>query len=266
MLATTNGLLSDEAGLWAGVLYAGEGSVVSHGSAVWLADRKQQAPSVVHVLVPRTRDSRSSTGLRVHRADYPADDLLIDACPPRVRIERAVLDSASAAASEDRAVAIMAGAIQRGLTTADRLIAVLDRLERLPRRRLLHDVLAMCAEGAHSLLEVEHERIRRGHGLPEPRRQVRRGKAIVDVDHDGLVIELDGRPGHLTVDSWWKDMLRDDLHTVAGRAVLRFPGYVLLTKPHVVAHLEAAALRARGWQGPLRCPPGCPGLPEADAA
>lgn len=266
VISTEPGIISYEASLWAGVLYAGEGAVVSHASAVWLADKKQPEPPAVHVLVPRTRKSRSLSGLRVHRGDYPDEDLRLDGCPPRLRVERAVLDSTALATSTDRAVAIVAGAIQRGLTTAERLRDVLIRLPALPRRRMLDDVLAMCGEGAHSLLEVEHERIRRGHGLPKPKRQSRHGKAVVDVDHDGLIIELDGRPGHLTVDSWWRDMLRDDLHTANRKAVLRFPGFVLLTQPHVVAHLEAAALRARGWSGPLQCPPGCPGLPEADAA
>ena len=45
-----------------------------------------------------------------------------------------------------------------------------------------------------------------------------------------------------------------------------FAGFVLLTQPHVVAHLEAAALKERGWDGIPKCPPDCPGLPEADAA
>lgn len=70
----------------------------------------------------------------------------------------------------------------------------------------------------------------------------------------------------MDVDGWWKDMLRDDLHKAEGRAVLRFPGHVLLTRPHVVAHLEAAVLNRLGWPGPLQCPPDCPGMPEADGA
>ena len=72
---------------------------------------------------------------------------------------------------------------------------------------------------------------------------------MVDVDYGGRIVELDGRTGHFEVAGWCRDMLRDDLHTVRGRAVLRFPAFVLLTRPHLVAHLEAEALQRLGWQG-----------------
>ncbi|HSP38554.1 MAG TPA: type IV toxin-antitoxin system AbiEi family antitoxin domain-containing protein [Frankiaceae bacterium] len=262
---TSTGSASYEQKVWAGVLYAGPGAVAARETALWLYDRKQSAPTVVHIAVPRSRNARAQPGLRIHRTSVASEDLQTEACPPRVRLEHAVLHAAGAAPDEDSAVAVLASAVQRRLTTGPRLAAALDRYPRIRRRSLLRDVLQMCEAGAHSLIEVRHEQIRRGHGLPDPKRQIDHDGAVVDVDYDGLVVELDGRLGHFTSKDWWKDMLRDDLHTAAGRAVLRFPGFLLLTQPAVVAHVEAAALRRRGWQGVLRCPRGCPGFPELDA-
>ncbi|HSP38490.1 MAG TPA: hypothetical protein VLR26_12125 [Frankiaceae bacterium] len=262
VVATFTGERTYEQRVWAAVLYAGRKAAASHESALWLHDRKRAVPEVVHVTVPRLRDAVRAAGIRVYRSDLGPDEVMDLACPPRVRVERAVVECAGAAGNLDRAIAVVADSIQRRLTTADRLRRALDLRPCLRHRAVLLEVLDMCGAGAHSLLEVRHEQIRRSHGLPQPRRQVRHEGAIVDVDYDGLVVELDGRPGHFEVAGWWKDMLRDDLHTARGRAVLRFPGFVLLTQPHVVAHIEAEALGRLGWTGTLRCPRGCPGLTE----
>jgi very-short-patch-repair endonuclease len=262
VVATFTGRLTYEQRVWAGLCYAGRDATVSHASALWLQDRGWARPSVVHLTVPRMRDAVRAPGLRVYRSDLSAGELRDLAEPRRVRVERAVLECAGACRSITDAIAVVATAIQRRLTTADRLRVALDLRPCLRHRALLIEVLDMCGNGAHSLLEVSHERIQRTHGLPLGRRQVRHGLAVVDVDLDGLIVELDGRAGHLEVENWWGDMLRDDLHTVEGRAVLRFPGFLLLTHPHLVAHVEGAALARRGWTGRIRCPQGCPGLDE----
>jgi very-short-patch-repair endonuclease len=262
--ALQSGALDHEQHIWTGVLSAGTGAAASHATALWLVDRTMPVPGMVHVCVPWPRSVRPLPGVVVHRLTSMAGDIHPVGTPPRLRVERAALEAAAAARGDEDAIALVSDVVQRGLSTADRLRDVLLRLPTLRRRAMLDDVLSMAGEGAHTLLEVRHEQIRRGHGLPQPRRQQRHGRAVVDVDYDGLVVELDGRKGHLDVDGWWKDMLRDDLHEAEGRAVLRFPGHILLTRPHVVAHLEAAVLTRLGWRGPLRCPTGCPGMPEAD--
>ena len=212
--ATCTGELTYEQRLWAGLLYAGRKAVASHESALWLYDRKRPEPRRVHITVPRMRDAASAEGLRVYRSDLYPDELVDLAEPPRVRFERAVLECAAAAGTLDDAIAIVADAIQRRATTAERLHRALRQRPSLRYRAVLSDVLDMCGAGAHSLLEVRHEWIRRSHRLPPPTRQVRHEDAVVDVDYDDLVVELDGRPGHFRVDVWWKDMLRDGHHPV----------------------------------------------------
>jgi very-short-patch-repair endonuclease len=180
--------------------------------------------------------------------------------PPRLRVERAVLDCAADAKSAETAIALLTSAVQRRVTTAQLLLAALRRLPNQPRRGLLMDVIELAGAGAHSLLEVAHDRACSSHHLPQPDRQRRVGPAFVDAAYDcpngTVVVELDGRMAHLGAAGWWRDMQRDNRHTVNGLATLRFPGFVLLTNPHEIAATIAAALTARGWAGTLRCPRG----------
>lgn len=265
VFATVTGLLDVDQRIWAGVLYAGADAKAGFRTAWWLSDRKLPEPEVVDVVIPDPRIVHPQPGLVVHRTRrlHP-DDVHPTASPPRFRLERSVLDCAATAPDDDQAVALLASAIQRRTTTATRLREAMRRCPNLRRRALLTDLLDLAEVGAESLLEVLHHRITTSHGLPAPDRQRRLGAAIVDAAYDCpngsvLVVELDGKLGHLGTDSWWQDMQRDNGHTVATRGVLRFPAFMLITKPHVIAETIAAALRARGWTGEFRCPRGCAG-------
>jgi hypothetical protein len=79
-----------------------------------------------------------------------------------------------------------------------------------------------------------------------------------------LLSEFDGRLAHLEATSWWADMQRDNGHSNAGLPTLRFPGFILLTQPHLVAETIATGLLRLGWDGRLVCPRGCPGLREIE--
>jgi hypothetical protein len=259
-----NGPVTHQQRVWAAVLYAGEGAFVSHDSALHLIDRQAQSPPVVHLSIPATRVVTAQPGIRIHRT-RTCQGVLFGTAPPRAGAERATLEAASLASTSDQAVAIVAAAVQKGLTTAHRLGLALEVVPRLRRRSTIREALELAGAGAHSLLEVTFERIRRSHRLPEPDRQKRLGPARVDVDLAGLLVELDGRLGHFDVDGWTTDMIRDDLHTIAGAATLRFNSILLLTKPALVAHITAAACLFRGWSGEPRCPTGCAGFAPADA-
>ncbi|HSP39121.1 MAG TPA: type IV toxin-antitoxin system AbiEi family antitoxin domain-containing protein [Frankiaceae bacterium] len=265
VFATVTGGLDIEQRIWAAYLYAGPGATIGFRTAWWLADRKLAEPDVVHVVVPDPRIVARQPGLVIRRTRrWPSEDLHPSARPRRFRIERAVLDCASTAATEQSAIALLASSVQRRTTTVPRLREVLQRHPNLPRRALLVEVLALAAKGAHSLLEVLHEQITASHGLPSPDRQRRIEDTVVDglyecPDGSQLAAEFDGQLGHFEADGWWKDMSRDNGHTIGRIATLRFPGFVLLTHPHTVAATIAEALTARGWTGTLRCPRNCPG-------
>ncbi len=262
---TWTGELDVEQRIWAACLYAGKGAVASHQSAWWLVDRKSDPPDVVRVAIPSTRTVLSRTGVRILRTRRMHEaDIQPDAKPPRFRVERAVLDSAAAASDDHRAVALLASAVQRRVTTADRLTSALARCSNnLPRRQLMERVLRLAGEGAHSLIEVLHHDACSSHGLPDPQRQRRIGPSVADAAYDlplgTLLAEFDGRTVHLEASSWWADMQRDNRNSNQGLPTLRFPGFILLTDPHLIAETIATGLRRLGWSGEFRCPPGCAG-------
>jgi hypothetical protein len=194
-----------------------------------------------------------------------AEDIHPSSKPPRFRVERAVLDCAAAAPNDHRAVALLASAVQRRVTTAERLSDAMARCpNNLCRRAVLERVIVLTGEGAHSLLEVLHHDTCAAHGLPEPDRQRRIQRAVADAAYDmpvgTLLVELDGRLAHLEASSWWADSQRDNEHSNLGFATLRFPGHVLLTQPHLVAETIATGLRRLGWSEEFRCPRNCPGV------
>lgn len=264
------GTLDTEQRIWAASLYAGKDAVVSHESAWWLADRASEAPRAVHVAVPVDRKVVRQPGLvvvRTRRMDE--QDLQPGSRPLRFRMERAVLDAAAAAHDARRAIALLATAVQRRVTTAERLTAALGRCpNNLPHRALLERVLALTGEGAQSLLEVLQYDACSSHGLPDADRQRRIGPSVADAAYDmpqgTLLAEFDGRL-HLLPTSWWADKQRDNRHSNQGMPTLRFPGFVLLDNPHEVAETIAVGLTRLGWTGQLQCPRGCSGLREIRA-
>lgn len=261
--ATWTGPLDAEQRIWAASLYAGAGAVVSHQAAWWLAEKRSEPPEVIRVAVPATRTVRSRVGVRIHRTRrMDEQDIQPGSMPTRFRLERAVLDSAAAAADDHRAIALLAAAVQRRVTTTERLASALSRCpNNLPRHVLFERVLALTADGAHSLIEVLHHDACSSHGLPAPHRQRRIGTSAADAAYDmpagTLLAEFDGRMAHLEAASWWADMHRDNGHSNTGLSTLRFPGFILLTQPHLVAQTIAQGLRRLGWTGEFRCPRGC---------
>lgn len=249
--------------IWAGVLAGGEDAAASHATALWLADREGPAPRKVHITVPWPGAvTMSDRAVKVHRSKTMTEsDLHPVARPPRVTVERAVVQCAISAKDVDEAVSVIARTVQRGLTTADRLLTILEATPSVPRRALLLEATRLAGAGAHSGAEVAYLRQCSRHGLPEPecqRREVAGGAFYLDAyyrRHPGrpVVVELDGRLGHFDVDSWRKDMLRDSTHVARGRVALRLPALLTFTDPGRPVGLVASVLRREGWDGELTC-------------
>jgi hypothetical protein len=138
----------------------------------------------------------------------------------------------------------------------------------LKRRRLTLGTAVDVGGGSHSLPELDFLDLCRRFGLPTPSRQVVRHdsegrRRFLDVywDDYGLVVEIDGL-FHMAADQWWADMWRGNDHTVGLEGLLRYPSFAIRREPGRVAQQAAAALRARGWDGP-RHP--CPGMRDQPA-
>jgi len=248
--------------IWAALLRCGRDAALSHETAAELDGLRDNVPmGQVHVSVPAERHVRGDLpGVRVHRVRGLASRVHPARRPPRLRIEETVVDLVMQASSARVVASLVTGAVQRRLTTPDRLAGSAERRAALPRRALFDALVDDAAEGAESPLEVWfYRRVERAHRLPTGRRQHRSlaGPARwVDVDYDAwrVRVELDGRMGH-EGDGRFRDRLRDNHSTVEGRATLRYGHAEVFDEPCEIATEVASVLSGNGWQG-LICPCG----------
>jgi len=119
--ATFSGPLPRDARLWAAVLWAGQGAVLSHQTAAevqGIIDRP--ADGSIHLTVPaRRRPAQLGTvrGVAVHRRDRSNDELAGPFRLPRTSIEDTVLDLATGAPTFDLAYSWISRAVSRQLVT-----------------------------------------------------------------------------------------------------------------------------------------------------
>ena len=252
---------------WAAVLYYwpavldGASALTAYGVRVTAVRRPSPR---IEVAVDRSRSVGGQVGIAfTRRADFDSQAQL-NLCPPRVRVEHALLTVASRQQSEDGAVGVLADACQSRHTTPDRLLDALRKRPKLRRRQLLLSVLEDVTSGAYSVLERRYLlRVERPHGLPTGTRQrkVRAGRRVHyrDVDYVGLhaVVELDGRIGHEATTDRWADLDRDVDAAVRGDLTLRV-GWKQVLDPCRMAAALGRILVARGWTGvPRPCRKGC---------
>lgn len=239
-----------------GSVLAGRSSLRSDGVVGEVSRRE-----AVELAVPHGRHLAPEPGLRVTQLRDFGTWARLEATPPRLRVEVAVLMVASATVRQDAAVAVLADAVRQGATTTQRLVAALDDLRRLPRRSLLLEVLTDVAAGAESPLERRYLRdVERAHGLPRGERQVREVVSIVqgeplrrvvrDVRYRSFtaLVELDGQLGHAATQDRWSDLDRDLEAAVNGDATLR-PGWQQVLAPCRLALIVGGVLETRGWTG-----------------
>jgi hypothetical protein len=261
---TFTGPTSDEARVWAAVLYAGAGAAVGGRTALWLAKASTELPDPLEILVPHRRQVETIAGVRIRRCRSLADQLHPAAAPARVRLEVAVLDVAASFEREEQVVDIALRVIQRRLTTAARILQQLNSQARHRWRRLLTEVLAEAADGVASALERRYARdVERAHGLPRGNRNRPEGvpgrRRYHDVRYQGFgtVVELDGWESH-PVQEAFRDARRDNAATVRGDRVLRYGWRDTVGRPCDTAIQVGAVLREQGWPAQLLpCGPSC---------
>jgi hypothetical protein len=252
------------AALWAALLRAGQGAVLSHFTAAEL-DQLGPIRSPIHISVPANRRVEPISGVMLHRR---SDINMIrhpTRVPPRTRIEETAIDLALCAATLDDALGWLARACGSRLITAAQLEAALARRPRARWRCELGNALAETGAGSHSLLELRYVRdVERPHGLPRGLRQAKTGRErrteYRDVLYEqfGVCVETDGAVAH-PVHQRWRDQQRDNAGAAGGVITLRYGWADVTERPCQVAAQVAAVLRRRGWTGsPHRCAPACP--------
>lgn len=264
--ATFSGEPSREAILWAAVLYAGPGAMLSHQTAADLWKLADAPSSLIHVTVPGNRRVRRQPGLVVvvHLSGRASAAVHPSRNPPRTRLEETVVDLWESAQTLDNAVGWVTSAIGRRLTTQDKLRTAMETRSRVGRRKLLAELLSPDAAGIHSVLEYRYMRhVERPHGLPGANRQARARRNGRTEYRDQLyaeydtAVELDGRVAH-PGDSRWRDIRRDNAAAAAGITTLRYDWLAVTTTPCLVAAEIAEVLATRGYKGARPCSADCP--------
>ncbi len=264
--ATFTGVPTRSARLWAAVLSAGPGAVLSHQTAAELQGLTDKPGDSIHVTVPRERHVAAVDGVSLHRSGRAVEAVQGHAYPPRTRVEETVLDLTQIAKTFDDVCGWVTRAFARELTDETRLRLAMTSRKKLRWREDLDGLIVAAAGGDHSVLEFRYHRdVERAHGLPESARQVpftgpggRRGRRDRVYEEYGVVVELDGRLAH-PAENQWQDKTRDNAAAADGKQSLRYSWSQVKWQPCETAAEVAKVLRCHGWGGrPRPCSPGCP--------
>lgn len=250
--------------LWAAVLSAGPGAMLSYRTAAELGRLSDSPSELVHVTVKSDRRVSRTPGIVIHlstRADEAVHPVLL---PPQTRIEETVLDLASSAASLNNAVGWVTTGLGRRLTTQAKLSQALELRSKMRWRPQVEELLTADAAGLNSVLEWRyHHNVELPHNLPDRSRQVKVTVAghtrYRDLLYDAyaLVVELDGRLAH-PEDSRWNDAARDNAAAAEGKITLRYGWFPVTKTPCAVAAEVARVLQGRGYAGARPCSAACP--------
>src|SRR5215469_30834 len=262
--ATFSGQPGRPAELWAAVLHAGPGAMLSHRTAAELVDLTDTPSDLVHVTIPVDRRVARAPGVVIHRSARARQAVHPARLPPQTRIEETVLDLVDTARTIDDAVGWMTRALGRRLTTQARLRDAVALRPRIRWRRELTELLRPDLAGLMSALERRFQRhVERPHGLPRGTRQaqVRRGDRTeyrdVLYEEFATCVELDGRLAHPS-EARWRDIRRDNAVAAGGGVTLRYGWLDVVVQACQTAAEVDRALRRRGCAGGRPCSPGCP--------
>jgi hypothetical protein len=264
VFATFSGVPSRLAVLWAAVLSAGPGAVLSYQTAAELVGLSTGPSDLVHVTIPSSRRVVSRPGLAIHISARVAAARHPVRLPPQTRVEETILDLAGTARTIDDACAWITRGLGSRLTTQDKLRQTLELRAKVRWRAELTELLTADAAGFHSILERRyHCDVERPHGLPTAQRQVmfRIGdhNEYRDVLYEAYrtAVELDGDATH-AADIRRRDVRRDNAAAADGIATLRYRWFDVTQTPCRVAAEVAQVLAGRGFAGAHPCSAACP--------
>jgi very-short-patch-repair endonuclease len=264
--ATFTGVPGRQPQLWAAVLLAGPGAVLSHETAADLHRLSDRPADAIHLTVPVQRRVTAVDGVVIHRSARAVEAAEGYTNPPRTTVEETVLDLTQTARTFDDVCGWVTRAFARDLTDEARLEKAMEQRTMLRWRADLHELVVAASGGDHSVLEFRYHRdVERAHRLPEPDRQVpftgpggRRGRRDRVYQEYGVVVELDGRLAHPEEDQW-RDKTRDNAAAVDGQQTLRYGWTQVKWHACATAAEVAKILRRHGWDGwPRPCSPACP--------
>jgi hypothetical protein len=266
VFATFSGPLPSEAQLWAAVLHAGPGAVLSHETAAQFQRLLDKPAPLIHLTLPSARQAVQQPGLKIHRSRrILADRRFPPGVLPQTLVDDTLLDLIDQAETFDEVCALLTRAFGRRLTSAGRLRATARLRQRLRWRTDVDALITEAAEGTHSLLEYHYDHdVERAHGLPRsacqtPYTKLDGSKGFRDRSYQqfGVVVELDGASAHPEEDRW-ADRERDNHAAMLRQQTLRFGWKHVRHQTCQTAAVTVTVLMNHGWQGqPKPCSPAC---------
>lgn len=247
---------------WAGHLAVGEGSAIGGDAALHLVGVVRGVVDEIELWVPPgTR--RRAAGFVVRR-DHLGRLAHARGALPVIRPVDALIDVGQYLATEEL-IRLIADAVREGRTSLDQLARVLaERPQVHDRRRFV--ALVSDMSGIESGLEYAYRRdVERAHGLPKALRAVSASagtRSDVLYDAYGVLVELDGRVAHIGGE--FRDLRRDNRHTLTGYTTLRFGSLDVRDQACVVAWQVGTAFGVRGWPGPVERCRNCRNALESD--
>ncbi|MFZ0529431.1 MAG: type IV toxin-antitoxin system AbiEi family antitoxin domain-containing protein [Propionicimonas sp.] len=251
------GVDSIEKQIWGAALRAGDPCAVGGEAALRLYGLDRRVSRIV-LWVPAERRPRSVPGITVRR-DKIGRIARRRGLLPRLRAEDAVIDVAEHLDAE-AAVALISDAVRNRLVTLRSLRAAVTERTRVRHRKLLLTLLADL-DGIESTLEYTYRRdVERAHGLPRATRQESASTGTrSDVLYEAyrLLIELDGKFGHIDASSAFRDLRRDNIHALRTMTTLRYGSADVRGRPCEIARQVCTVLYAHGWTGSFQPCPNC---------
>ena len=239
---------------WLGLLEAPPGSALSHRSALQLHRLPGRHEDLVEVLAPAELDHRARHSRLRQTRDLPAEHITTVHGMPCTNLARTIFDQAGQVRAPWLSVLTDAAIHRRGLDVAE-LVAVTTRLAKRGRKGgpAMRAILATRLDSytpLESVLEHEFVALCEAHGLPVPSRQVELGddEVIGRVDfyfrEANLVVEVDGRPYHVSLTDRERDRARDNRLMAMGIRVLRLGWADVVRDPGACARLVHRAIAA----------------------
>lgn len=219
-----------EARLWAAVLYAGPGALLSHETAAEILGLTDRRCPVIQVTIPASRRVRPPEGVRIHLSSFnyprwrPRRGI-----PPHTFYAETIIDLVNGADNLDDVIAWVSSGIARNLVGGAQLKAAVTARRRFRWRDQMNKVIECVAGGSHFPLEFRYDRdVERAHGLPMAARQVKfvkpdGSKGFHDRCYEqyGLIVELDGKQFH-PAEQRSQDQARDNEAAATTGATLRY--------------------------------------------
>ncbi len=237
---------------WVGVLRGGDRTMLADEAAGYLWGIVREAPGLITAVVPNDRHPEQHWPWRYRRARQLPRAL---GSPPRTPLPDTVVDLC--VLQPQRQAQLLADVVSTGRSTTSAILKVLDARPRVPGRKNMEAMLGRVREGIHSELEYRYARdVERAHGLPRGQRQFYDGRYRTDVRYDRLIVELDGRVGHIGAGAF-RDMRRDNDHLLRGELSLRYGWHDVTVLHCEVASQVDEMLRRLGWPGTMHPCPSC---------